>query len=181
MIHAGAGGVGMAAIQLAKRAGATVLATASSEDKLARLKALGLDHGINYRDTDFVAAAREITAGRGVDLVVDSVGGKTLEGSMQCLAYRGRISFVGSAGRDDTRPDPSLLRPGNQSLTGIFFGAELAIHHDRVHPMVQRHLDDVASGALEIVIDSRFPLAEAAAAHTHIESRQAFGRVVLIP
>ena len=79
------------------------------------------------------------------------------------------------------RPDPSLLRPGNQSLTGIFFGAELAIHHDRVHPMVQRHLDDVASGALEIVIDSRFPLAEAAAAHTHIENRQAFGRVLLIP
>ena len=181
LVHAGAGGVGMAAIQLAKRAGATVLATASSEDKLARLKALGLDHGINYRETDFVAAAREITAGRGVDLVVDSVGGKTLEGSMQCLAYRGRISFVGSAGRDEYRPDPSLLRPGNQSLTGIFFGAELALHHDRVHPMVRRHLDDVASGALEIVIDRRYPLAEAAAAHAHVESRQAFGRVLLIP
>jgi NADPH2:quinone reductase len=181
LVHAGAGGVGMAAIQLAKRAGATVLATASSDDKLARLKALGLDHGINYRETDFAAAAREITAGRGVDLVVDSIGGKTLEGSMRCLAYRGRISFVGSAGRDDYRPDPGLLRPGNQSLTGIFFGAELAIHHDRVHPMVQRHLDDVANGALEIVIDSRYPLAEAAAAHAHIESRKAFGRVLLIP
>ncbi len=181
LVHAGAGGVGMAAIQLAKRAEATVLATASSDERLARLKDFGLDHGINYRDADFVAAVREITGGRGADLIVDSVGGRTLQRSMEAAAYRGRISYVGSAGRDDFQPNVDLLRPGNKSLTGVFFGAEMALHRDRVHPMVQRHIADVGSGALGIVIDRRYPLAEAADAHRYIESRQAFGRVILVP
>ena len=181
LVHAGGGGVGLAAIQLAHRAGATVLTTASSDEKLGRLKKFGADHGINYRQEDFAKAARSLTDGRGVDLVVDSVGGHTLEGSIEALAYRGRISYVGSAGRDDYRPDWSLLRPGNKSVTGVFFGAELALHHDRVHAMVKRHLNDAASGALQIVVDREYPLAEAAAAHAYVESRSAFGRVLLIP
>ena len=181
LIQAGASGVGIAAIQLAKRAGATVLATASSDSKLDRLKALGLDHGINYVTADFVAIARELTGGRGVDLVVDSVGGRTLEGSMEAAGYRGRVVSVGSAGRDDFRPDPNILRPKNASLTGVFFGAELVIRADRVHPMVNRHLEAAASGTLQIVLDRSFALSEASEAHAYIESRAAFGRVLLIP
>jgi NADPH2:quinone reductase len=181
LIHAGGGGVGMAAIQLAKRAGATVLSTASSDEKLDRLKPLGLDHGINYRTTDFVAATRELTNGRGADLVVDSIGGRTLEGSFEAAAYRGRIITVGFAGRDDHRPDLHLLVPGNKSLTGVFLGAEMVLHPKRLAPMVAGHLEDVARGNLQIIIDRSFPLAEAAAAHAYIESRQAFGRVVLVP
>src|SRR5881227_3353381 len=80
LIQAGAGGVGIAAIQLAKRAGATVIATASSEDRLGRLKDLGLDHGVDYSRDDWVDHVRELTGGRGVDLVVDSVGGRILAG-----------------------------------------------------------------------------------------------------
>jgi NADPH2:quinone reductase len=181
LIHAGASGVGMAAIQLAKRAGATVLATASSDAKLERLKEYGLDHGINYRDSDFVAAVHAATNGHGADLIVDSVGGHTLAGSIAAAAYRGRISYVGSAGRDAFVASPDLLRPGNKSLTGIFLGAELVLNHRRVHGMIQRHLDDLTRGALRIVVDRTFPLAEAAAAHAFIEGRNAFGRVVLIP
>lgn len=181
LVHAGAGGVGMAAIQLAKRAGAAVLSTASSSEKLERLKALGLDHGIDYTQVDFAQAVREITGGRGVDLVVDPIGGHVLEKSIECAAYRGRIVNVGSAGREDYCPSYTLLRPGNKSLTGVFFGAELALNHARVHRMVQRHIEDAGRGALEIVIDRRFPLAEAAAAHAYMESRRAFGRVLLIP
>ncbi len=181
LVQAGAGGVGMAAIQLAKRVGATVIATASSDEKLARLKEFGLDHGINYRAGDFVAAVRDITGGRGVDLVVDSIGGRTLEGSIEAAAYRGRISYVGSAGRDTHPPNVDLLRPANKSLTGIFFGAELALHRERVFPMVAQHIADLATGELRIVIDRDYPLAEAAAAHRYIEGRQAFGRVLLIP
>jgi NADPH2:quinone reductase len=181
LVHAGGGGVGMAAIQLAHRAGARVFSTASSAEKLGRLKALGLDHGINYREVDFVEAVREATGGRGVDLVVDSIGGENLARSFEAAAYRGRIISVGSTAREPDRPDVSALRPGNKTLTGVFFGAELALHHDRVHPMVARHIADVASGRLEIVIDQRFPLSEAAAAHAYIESRKAFGRVLLIP
>ncbi len=181
LVHAGAGGVGMAAIQLAKAAGATVLSTASSNAKLDRLKQFGLDHGINYATGDFVAAARKLTGGNGVNLVVDSIGGHTLERSIEAAAYRGRIISVGAAGRDPYRPDLRLLPPGNKTLTGVFFGAELATSHARVHPMVQRHIEDVARGSLRIPIDRRFPLAEAAAAHAYLESRQAFGRVLLIP
>ena len=181
LIHAGASGVGIAAIQLAKRAGATVLATASSDAKLGRLEPYGLDHGINYRTGDFVGTVQALTNGRGADLIVDSVGGRTLEGSIAALAYRGRISYVGSAGRDAFVPSPDALRPGNKSLTGIFLGAELVLNHGRVHPMIERHLEDVARGALKVVIDRTFPLAEASAAHAFIESRQAFGRVVLVP
>lgn len=181
LVHAGAGGVGMAAIQLAHRAGATVLATASSEEKLKRLQPLGLDHGIDYRSDDFVAAVRELTGGRGVDLVVDSIGGSTLARSIEAAAYRGRVVSVGSTAREPDRIDAGLLRPGNKTLVGVFFGAELALHHARVHPMVARHIADATSGALEIVIDRAFPLAEAAAAHAWVESRRAFGRVILVP
>jgi NADPH:quinone reductase len=179
LIQAGAGGVGLAAIQLAKRAGANVLATASSADRLDRLRRYGVDHGIDYTDGDWVAAVRDATGGRGVDLVVDSVGGRVLHGSVQCLVYRGRCISVGSAGRDPQPFDVSLLSGGNHSLTGVFLGAEIAT--ERVHTMIARHLDDVAAGRLEVVVDRTFPLSEAAAAHAYIESRQAFGRVVLIP
>lgn len=181
LVHAGAGGVGLAAIQLAKRAGATVLATASSDEKLDRLKQLGLDHGINYAEADFVASVRELTGGRGADLVVDSIGGRTLQQSFEAAAYRGRIISVGSAGRDSVLPDVSALRAGNKTLTGVFFGAELVLHADRVHPMVARHLADVAAGVLTVPLDRNFPLSEAAAAHAYAESRRAFGRIILIP
>lgn len=179
LIQAGAGGLGVAAIQLAKRAGATVLATASSDDRLARLGALGLDHGINYATPDWVAAVRAATAGRGVDLVVDSVGGSVLAGSVACLAYRGRAITVGNAGRDPRPFDVSALAMGNHSLTGVFLGAEITT--ERAQAMIGRHVDDVAAGRLQVLIDRTYPLAEAAAAHAYLESRQAVGRVVLVP
>ena len=181
LIQAGAGGVGLAAIQLAKRADATVLATASSDEKLARLREFGLDHGINYREVDFVAEARKITDGKGVNLVVDTVGGRTLQQSIECLAYRGRVISVGNAGRDEAAPDTSSLSAGNKSLTGVSLALEMFAQPARVRPMVAQHLADVASGELTVVIDRVFPLAEAAAAHAYIESRQAFGRVLLAP
>src|SRR5690349_18696090 len=86
LIQAGAGGVGMAAIQLAKQAGATVISTASSDEKLERLREFGLDHGINYASEDFVERARELTDGNGVDLILDSVGGETLAAGVGALA-----------------------------------------------------------------------------------------------
>jgi NADPH:quinone reductase len=179
LIQAGAGGVGIAAIQLAKRAGATVIATASSDDRLDRLKDLGLDHGVNYSRDDWVDQVRAITGGRGVDLVVDSVGGRILAGSVQCLAYRGRCISVGSAGRDPQPFDAGVLSMGNQSLTGVFLGAEIAT--PRAQAMIGGLIEDVAAGRLHVEVDRTYPLAEAAAAHAYLESRQAVGRVVLIP
>jgi NADPH2:quinone reductase len=159
-----------------------VLATASSDEKLARLKEFGLDHGVNYREGDWVAKVRELTNGRGVDLAVDSVGGAVLQGSLESLCYRGRAITVGNAGRDqENRPDLGALSGRNASLTGVFLGAEALMNTARVAPMIGGLLQEIADGKLKVVIDSTYPLSEAAAAHAHIESRKAFGRVLLIP
>ncbi len=181
LVQAGAGGVGLAAVQLAKRAGSTVLATAGSADKLERLKGYGMDHGINYRDEDWVAQVRRLT-GSGVNLAVDGVGGKTLLGSIECTARRGRIVSFGQAGRERGRPlDVDNLSGMNRCITGYSMAVESFMDPGRVRPMIEGHLRDVASGELKVVIDRTYPLAEAAAAHAYIESRQAFGRVVLVP
>jgi NADPH2:quinone reductase len=181
LVHAGASGVGIAAIQMAHRAGARVLATASSDDRLARLGPLGLDHGINYVTTDFVAAVRDLTDGRGADVIVDSVGGENLQRSLHALAYRGRCVSFGDAGRDGGSPlDVSTMRAGNQSLTGYFLGAEL-FSAPRAHAMIAELLAQVARDELRVVIDRTYPLEDAAEAHEYIESRRAFGRVVLVP
>ena len=181
LIHAGASGVGIAAIQLAKRAGATVLATASSDERLERLEPFGLDHGINYLLDDFEEAVRDLTQGRGADVIVDSVGGANLQKSLRALAYRGRCLTFGDAGRDGGGlVDISMLRGNNQSLIGYFLGAELFLG-DRAHAMIDGLLAQVADGELEVVIDKRFSLSEAADAHAYIEDRLAFGRVVLVP
>ena len=179
LVQAGASGVGLAAIQLAKRAGATVLATASSDERLERLKAYGLDHGINYSAQSVPEAVMKFTDKKGVNLVVDSVGGPTLQGSIQSLAYRGRVSMVGQAGREPMVVDVGSLMGGNRSLSGVFLGAEIMT--DRAHDMIQGLIDDAAKGAFQVVIDREFKLSDAAAAHAYIESRQAVGRVLLIP
>lgn len=179
LVQAGAGAVGLASIQLAKRAGATVIATASSDEKLERLRDYGMDHGINYRTQDLVAEVKRLTDNRGADVIVDPVGGSTLQKSILSLAYRGRVSTVGDAGREEVRLDTSTMRAGNQSLTGVFLGAE--IFTGRVYNNIAKMIEDIAKGDLKVVLDKSFPLKDAAAAHEYIESREAFGRVTLIP
>ncbi len=122
---------------------------------------------------------KRLTDGKGADVIVDPVGGSTLQKSILALAYRGRLSMVGRAGREVVKHDVSTLMHGNQTLSGVFLGAE--IFSDRVHDMIQRHVDEVANDKLRVVIDSTFPLEDAAAAHAYIESRKAFGRVLLLP
>lgn len=180
LVQAGASGVGVAAIQLAKRAGAgLILATASSDERLEKLKRLGLDHGINYTRDDVVKEVKRLTDNKGVDVVVDSVGGSTLQGSINALAYRGRVSMVGAAGREPMVVDVGSMMGGNRALSGVFLGAEIGT--DRVHDNIQQLIEDAAKGELEVVIDKEFPLSDAAGAHAYIESRKAVGRVVLVP
>jgi NADPH2:quinone reductase len=181
LIHAGAGGVGMAAIQLAKQAGATVLATASSDDKLERLKEFGLDHGINYARDSFVERTQELTGGHGADVVLDSIGGQNLVDSIGALAYRGTLVSVGVAGRAGSDIEARALWDKNNALRGVFLGGAFLAEYPRIRAMVQELLARVAAAELRVHIDREFPLAEAAAAHAYIESRQAFGRVVLRP
>jgi NADPH2:quinone reductase len=180
LIHAGAGGVGLAAIQMAKAAGARVIATASSDERLERLREFGLDDGINYREKDFVTEVRALTNNRGADVILDSVGGENLQKSLTALAYRGRCITFGNAGRgEEMKLDTSMLGGSNQSLIGYFLGPELFVG-SRAHAMIADLLDDVAAGDLRVEIDRRFALADAEEAHAFIESRQAFGRVILL-
>lgn len=180
LVQAGASGVGVAAIQLARRGGAgLILATASSDERLEKLKRLGLDHGINYKTHDVAKEVMRLTNNKGADVVVDSVGGSTLQGSINSLAYRGRVSMVGAAGREPMRVDVGSMMGGNRSLSGVFLGAEIGT--DRVHDNIQALVDAAARGELEVVIDKVFPLSDAAGAHAYIESRAAVGRVVMVP
>lgn len=181
LIHAGAGGVGMAAIQLAKRAGATVISTASSDAKLERLKALGLDHGINYATERFDERANQLTDSHGVEVVIDSIGGQNLIDSVGVLAYRGTLVSVGVAARAGSTIEARSLWTRNNALHGVFLGGAILSEYARVHPMIGDMLERVASGELQVQIDRTFPLAQAAAAHEYAESRVAFGRVVIAP
>jgi NADPH:quinone reductase len=181
LIHAGAGGLGMAAIQLAKQAGATVISTASSDEKLERLKEFGLDHGINYASENFVERTRELTEGRGADVILDSVGGQNLVDSVAALAFRGTLISVGAAGRAGSNIDARDLWAQNNALRGVFLGGALLTEYPRVHGMITDLFERVANGGLRVEVDRTFQLAEAVAAHSYIESRQAFGRVVMAP
>jgi NADPH2:quinone reductase len=181
LIHAGAGGVGMAAIQLAKRAGATVIATASTDQKLERLKALGLDHGINYATDSFVERTNQLTDSRGADIVIDSIGGQNLVDSVAVLTYRGTLVSVGAAARAGSAIEARSLWTRNNTLRGVFLGGAILPEYDRIHPMIADMLQRVASGELHVEIDRSFPLADAAAAHDYVESRKAFGRVIITP
>jgi len=171
----------MAAIQLAKQAGATVISTASSDDKLERLREFGLDHGINYASENFVEQTRELTDGRGADVILDSVGGQNLVDSIGALVYRGTLVSVGVAGRAGSNIEAKDLWAQNNALRGVFLGGALLTEYPRVHAMIADLFEQVASGAVRVEIARTFPLAEAGAAHAYIESRQAFGRVVMTP
>ncbi len=181
LIHAGAGGVGIAAIQLAKQAGATVISTASSDEKLERLRELGLDHVINYAAENFVERTRELTDGRGADVILDSIGGQNLIDSISALTYRGTLVSVGVAARAGSNIEARDLWAKNTTLRGVFLGGALLDDYPRVHAMITELIGRVGTGELRVVIDRTFPLADAAVAHAYIESRQAFGRVVMTP
>lgn len=181
LVQAGASGVGIAAIQLAKRAGARVVATASSDLKLERLRDLGLDDGINYAEKNVVEEVMALTRGTGVDLIIESVGGTGLVENLDCLAYRGRCVSLGDAGRGDPAMlDVATLRPKNLTIAGYFMGAELLLRPS-TYGSIAKIIDEVARGEIKVVVDRTFPLSEAEEAHRYIESRQSFGRVVLVP
>src|SRR5262249_33941064 len=160
-------GVGLAAIQLAKAAGAEVLTTASSEEKLARLRDFGAAHVINYKTGSFSDAVRAAVGPGGVELVVDPVGGKTLQESVACLRYQGRIVNLGMAGREGPSFNPLPLWGKNASLVGMSLMTSLQNEHARTHAVIAECIARVARGELRVVIERKYALADAAKAHTH--------------
>jgi NADPH2:quinone reductase len=181
LIHAAAGGVGLLLVQIAKRAGARVFGTASTAEKAALAEAAGADVVIRYTEENFVERVRELTDKRGVDVVYDSVGASTWEGSLDCLRPRGMMVTFGNASGPVQPISPLLL-----SAKGSIFLTRptLAYYIATPEELAWRAGDLfnwVAAGELNVRIDRRFPLAEAADAHRALEGRQTAGKVLLIP
>lgn len=178
LVPGGAGGVGLATIQLAHKAGATVIATVSGKERAERLIAAGLDHAVDHRETDVVREVMRLTSDRGVDLVVDAVG-TTLQDSLAALRPEGRLVFVGNAGRGSFAPELWGPLRHNQTLHGVYMGTQF--EKPEVYPTVGDMLEQATRGELDVVIAETFPLSEAARAHAYAERGGIFGRVVMTP
>ena len=181
LIHAAAGGVGQIASQWAKHLGATVIGTVGSADKAKLARDHGCDHAIRYNDEDFVARTREITAGRGVDVVYDSVGQATFLKSLECLRPRGvMVSFGQSSGKVAPFDVGLLSAKGSLFLTRPTLNSYIA---KREELLAHAHdlFEVVQSGAVRIEINHTYPLAQAAQAHRDLEARRTTGSTVLLP
>jgi NADPH:quinone reductase-like Zn-dependent oxidoreductase len=172
LVNAAGSGVGTAGIQVAKLLGARVIASAGSDEKLERARDLGAEATVNYRTDDLAARVRELTDGRGVDVVMESVGGEVLSGSLAALAKNGSVVTVGAHGGEVVPVDVILLFRHQWSLVGSVRATADEIRHC---------IDLVADGRLAPVIHTTLPLDSAAEAHGILEERRQFGKVVLVP
>lgn len=179
--HAAAGGTGLIATQWAKSLGATVIGTAGSDEKTTLAKAHGCDHVINYNTEDFAVRVRELTDGKGVDVVYDGVGTATFEKSLDCLRPRGLMVSFGNASGVVSIPDITVLsRKGSLYVTRPT-GATYLKTRDQLLEGAKLLFAAVSSGAIKVEISRTFALDDAAEAHRALEARETTGSVVLIP
>ena len=179
LLHAAAGGVGLIACQWASAMGVHLSGTAGTDEKCALAMEHGAEHCINYRSGDFVKEVRALTDGRGVDVVMDSVGADTFEGSLDCLKPLGMmISFGNASGPVPPFNLGILAQKGSLKITRPTLFAHIA-DHDTCVEMAGRLFDHVASGAVKIRIGQRFPLKDVRAAHEALESRATTGSTIL--
>jgi len=170
LVHAGGSGVGSAAIQIAKLWGATVFTTVGSAEKASRAKKLGADDTILYRDVDFVDAVRTLTGKRGVDVVVEHVGAETFARSLKSLARGGRLVTCGATTGNEATININLIFFKLLSILGSTMGSLAELHE------IMKHVE---AGRLRPVVDRVLPLAQVAEAHRALETREAFGKIVL--
>ena len=180
LVHAGAGGVGSAAIELAKAAGARVIATAGTAEKVDFCLSLGADDAINYREQDFVAAVKELTRGHGADVIFDPVGGDVFERSTKCIAFEGRIVLIGyTSGRiPSVTTNHALLK--SYSIVGMHLNLFLLRAPDHVLAVAGELLNLYRQGAIKPRITATYPLAEAPRALRAIMAGQTHGKTVLV-
>jgi tumor protein p53-inducible protein 3 len=181
LIHAGASGVGTAAIQLAVQAGATPYVTAGNEEKLAACRALGATLAIHYQSEDFLAAVMSATDGRGVDLILDPVGGNYLERNARALAEYGRLVNIGLLGGAQGTLDMGLLLRRSLRLVGSRLRPRpLAEKIAITRQFEERFWPLLLDGRLRPIVDRHFPLPEAQAAHAYVAQNKNIGKVILL-
>jgi putative PIG3 family NAD(P)H quinone oxidoreductase len=181
LVHGGSSGIGTTAIQLARACGALVYATAGSAEKCAACERLGAERCINYRDADFVAAIKALTGGRGVDVVLDIVGGEYVAKNLDVLALDGRLIQIGVLGGTKAEINVAQIMQRRLVVTGSTLrarpvadkGSIAAALRERVWPLIE-------SGGVKPIVHATFPLRDAAAAHRLMESSEHIGKIVLV-
>jgi putative PIG3 family NAD(P)H quinone oxidoreductase len=180
LIHAAAGGVGSAAVQLAKAAGAKVVATAGRKDKLDAVRGLGADVVVDYKADDFAPAALAASDGKGVDVVLDFVGGAYWPKHAQCLAVGGRVVVIGVMGGANAEVNLAQLLMRRYQILGLVMRTRPVEDKVRItQTFIRESLPSFATGALRPLVDSVFPLADAAKAHVRMEANDNVGKLVL--
>jgi NADPH2:quinone reductase len=181
LVHAAAGGVGLAAVQIGKALGAVVIATAGGAEKLEVARRAGADVTIDYSREDFVARVREVTGGRGADVIYDSVGGDVFDASLKCIAWSGRLLVIGFAGGriPEVKVNRVLLK--NIAIVGLHWGAYAMHEPARVGEAFEALFDLYEAGRIRPAIWRTYPLAELPAALAALGSRQTWGKVVVTP
>lgn len=181
VVHAAAGGVGLSAVQIGVALGARVIGTAGAPDKLELVKQNGADAAIDYRDEDWAERVKELTGGRGADVIYDPVGGDTFDASMRCIAFEGRILVVGFASGRIPSAQMNRVLLKNISLVGLHWGLYFE-ENPRVLDDAQEALSQLyAKGKISPKISATYPLEDAKTALDALASRKTTGKIVLIP
>lgn len=181
LVHAGSGGVGSAAIQLGKAAGAKVIATAGSDEKTAICKELGADQVINYRTENFVQVVKEATGGKGANVIFDPVGGDTFDLSRKCIAFEGRILVIGFAGGRiaDAPTNHALIK--NYSIVGVHFGLFRNLLPEEVMKAHKELMQLYEQGDIKPLIYDEFPFEKVPDALDLLGSRKTYGKLIAVP
>ncbi|MEE9609410.1 MAG: NADPH:quinone oxidoreductase family protein [Myxococcota bacterium] len=181
LVHAAAGGVGVAAVQIGVALGARVIATAGGREKLEIARRNGASETIDYREEDFVARVKELTGGKGADVIYDPVGGDVFDKSLKCIAWNGRLLVIGFAsGRiPEVKVNRILLK--NIAIVGLHWGAHVAHQPERIDQTLEALLGLYADGAIKPVIFKSYSLDEVAVALEALASRKTYGKVVVAP
>ena len=181
LIHGGSSGIGTTAIQLARAFGARVFATAGTAEKCAACEALGAERAFNYREGDFVAAARAATEGRGVDLILDMVGGDYLQRNIETLALEGRLVQIGQLAGTKSQINTTPVLQRRLTITGSTLRPRSIAQKAAIARAVREHVWPLfESGAVRVLVHATFPLAAAADAHRMMESSVHTGKLVLL-
>jgi len=179
LVHAAAGGVGSAAVQLGKAAGARVIATAGSEAKVDFCRALGADLAVNYKEQSFVAAVKEFTEGNGADVVFDPVGGDIFDQSTKCIAFEGRIVVVGFTSGRIAEALTSHVLVKSYSVVGVHLNQHIQRELKLIRSLTSELLDLYTAGRIRPRISASYPIEEAPTALSAVFSGKTSGRVVL--
>jgi putative PIG3 family NAD(P)H quinone oxidoreductase len=180
LVHGGSSGIGTTAIQMAAARGATIVVTAGTDRKCRACEALGATRAINYREQDFVAAVRDATNGRGVDVALDMIGGSYTARNIACLAMDGRLVQIATMGGATADVPLGQIMAKRLTLTGSLLRPRSAREKGAIAAALEREIWPlVATGRIKPIVDRVFPLADAAAAHRYLESGDAIGKVVL--